>query len=140
MNKVVHVPVRSVMTSPVQIISRLASIKEAVELMHERQTSSLVVERRDAEDEYGILTLTDIASKVIAENRVPARVNVYEIMSKPVVMVPESMEIRFAVQLLIRFNLSRAPVHDEKRNLVGIISLRDAVLRHLRNEMADAED
>lgn len=127
-----HVPVSAVMSAPVRTIPPMASVTEAIAAMHEHRVSSLVVDRRDGNDECGIVSVSDVAHKVIAAHRAPARVNVYEIMSKPVVMVPESMDIRIAVQLLARFNLSRAVVHDDRRNPVGVVSLRDAVVRYLR--------
>lgn len=134
-----HVPVSSVMSAPVHAISPLAPVTEAIEAMHEHRVSSLVVERRDGNDECGIVSVSDIADKVIATHRSPGRVNVYEIMSKPVVMVPESMDIRIAVQLLVRFNLSRAVVHDPQRNPVGVVSVRDAVIRYLRGVPGEPE-
>ena len=49
-------------------------------------------------------------------------------MSKPVVTVDAEMDIKYAVRLLVRFSLSRALV-TEKDALIGIVSLRDMVLR-----------
>ncbi len=49
-------------------------------------------------------------------------------MSKPVVTVPADMSIKYAVRLLVRFELSRALVVDAERKPVGIVTLRDMVL------------
>lgn len=139
MNQTAHVPVSSIMSAPVRTIAPLAPVAEAIAMMREHRVSSLVVERRDGNDECGIVSVTDIANGVIATHRSPARVNVYEIMSKPVVMVPESMDVRIAVQLLVRFDLSRAVVHDDRRNPVGVVSLRDAVVRYLAGVPEEGE-
>ena len=108
----------------------MATVSEAIEAMSRAGVSSLVVERRGEQDEFGLLVVSDIACKVIALNKSPDRTNVYEIMSKPVLSVPESMDIRNAVRLLVQFNLSRALVVDDRRSPVGIVTLRDMVLRH----------
>ena len=72
----------------------------------------IIVNRRDEHDEYGIVVLADIAKKVIAPNRSPERINVYEIMSKPVVSVPPDMNIRYAARLFTQFGITIAPVID----------------------------
>ena len=74
--------------------------------------------------------LTDIAREVVAKDRSAERVNVYEIMSKPVVALPVDMKLRYAIRLLARFELSRALVVDHRREPVGLVTLREMVLRH----------
>ena len=49
-------------------------------------------------------------------------------MSKPVLTLPADMLARYATRLLVRLDLSRALVVDEKRNLLGLATLRDLVL------------
>lgn len=125
-----HIPVSEVMTTTIARISPLDTVANAIAQMREAKVSSLVVDRRDDHDEYGLLVVSDIARSVIAENRAPERVNVYEVMSKPVISLPASMDIRNAVRLLVRFGLSRALVVDDLRHPMGIVTLRDLVLRH----------
>jgi len=125
-----YVKVEDVMSTTIATIDATATVQEAVVKMRDAGVSSLVAERRDATDEYGLVVVLDIAKHVIAENRSPERVNVYEIMSKPVLTVPKDMNIRYAVRLLVQFGLSRGLVVDERRAPVGIVTLRDLVLRH----------
>jgi len=125
-----NIPVEEVITRKVHRITPLATVDQAMAMMREHGVSSLVVERRDDKDEYGLLVVSDIARDVVAENRAPSRVNVYEIMSKPVINLPAEMDIRYAVRLLVKFGLSRALVVDHERVPVGIVTLRDMVLRH----------
>ncbi len=122
--------VSQAMTASVHTIDAMATVKDAIQAMREHGVSSLAVERRDAHDEFGLLVIADIAREVIAVNRAAERVNVYEIMSKPVVSLPADMSIKYAVRLLVRFELSRALVIDAKREPVGIVTLRDMVLRY----------
>lgn len=124
------VRVRDVMTPSVTMIGRMDTVAQAIEAMREAGVSSLIVERRDPSDEYGIVAITDIAREVTADDRPADRVNVYEVMSKPVLTVPAEMQTKYAVRLLIRLQLSGALVVDHSRMPVGVVTLRDMVLRH----------
>lgn len=123
------VRVADAMSGTVRTIEAMASVKEAIQVMREAGVSSLVVERRDDADEFGLLAVADIAREVIAQNRSIERVNVYEVMSKPVLCLPAEMQVKYAVRMLVRFDLSRALVVDHERKPVGIVTLRDMVLR-----------
>lgn len=123
--------VGDVMGSKLYTIGRLATVAEAMALMKQYGVSSLAVDRRDDDDEFGLLVVADIAREVIAQNRAPERVNVYEIMSKPVLTLPSAMLARYAVRMLVRFELSRAVVVDYERNPLGMVTLRDLVLSHV---------
>lgn len=126
--------VRSVMATPPISADGLATVQHAIDLMRHHYISSLVIDKGHDGDEYGLLTVSDIARKVIGEGRPPERTSVYEIMSKPVVSVDIDMDLKYAVRLLDRFELSRALV-TERSEMVGMVTLRDMVLRHLeRNE------
>ncbi len=120
--------VEGAMITDLYSIDGLATVSEAVQMMREHRVSSLVVERRDADDEVGLVEVADIAKEVIGKNRAPERVSVYEVMTKPVVTLPPGMLVRYAVRLLTRHGLSRAVVVDEARNAVGMVTLRDLVL------------
>jgi signal-transduction protein with cAMP-binding, CBS, and nucleotidyltransferase domain len=128
--------VSEVMTPSPRVIDGLATVREAVELMRRNSISSLVIDRRHDGDEYGLVVVSDIADKVIARGRSVARTNVYEIMSKPVLTLDAGMDIKYALRLLGRFGLSRALVTDDG-NLVGIVTMRDMVLRYLSDSGDD---
>ncbi len=131
-----HVTVGDVMTRSVRTIAGMATVQEAIEMMRGAGVSSLVVERRDRNDEFGLLVVSDVAVQVIGKDRAPERVNVYEIMSKPVLTLPADMNIRYAIRLLVKFGLSRALVTNVDRTPAGIVTLRDMVLRHAGGEPA----
>lgn len=124
------VRVGDVMTSSIRTIGRMDTVAQAIQAMREAGVSSLVVERRDPDDEYGLLTIAHVAREVIAKARAAERVNVYEVMAKPVLTLPIDMQTQFAVRLLVQFRLTRALVVDHSRIPVGIVTLRDMVLRH----------
>lgn len=120
--------VGDVMVTEIISINGLATVSDAMALMRQHNVNSLVVDRRDEDDEIGLVLVSDIARRVIALNRSPDRVNVYEIMSKPVWTAPPDMLARYAVRLLARFDISRAVVVDHDRNPIGMVTLRDLTL------------
>ena len=125
------IPVSEVMVSELQTIDGLATVKDAVEIMNRHSISSLVVDRRSADDEAGLVDVAGIAREVIAKNRVPDRVHVYEIMTKPVVTVPATMLIRYAARHLVTLGLTRALVVNQDREVVGMVTLRDLVIARI---------
>ncbi len=122
--------VRDVMSPSLQIVDGLSTVREAIDRMREFGISSVVVDRRDADDEYGIVVIHDVAEHIIGRNRSADRTNVYEIMSKPVVSLDVGMNIRYAARLLFQLGLSRAIV-TENGDLVGVVTLRELVLRFI---------
>ena len=120
--------VSDVMGSQVAAIDGLATVAEAMAMMQRLQISSLVVNRRRDDDELGLIVISDVAREVIARNRAPERVNVYEIMSKPALTVRTGMLARYAVRLLVKFRVSRALVVDDDGSPLGLVTLRDLVL------------
>ena len=122
------VRVRDVMKNQFDLIDGMATIQEALNAMQHVNTKALIVQKRHADDEYGMLLISDIARHVLAENRSPDRVNVYEIMVKPVLTVSPNMDIRYCARLFDRFQVSRTPVV-ENGEVIGLVSLTDLVLR-----------
>lgn len=124
--------VSQVMNTRIITIDSMAPVRDAIAEMQREGVSSLIVERRNEHDEFGLIVVADIARRVIAANRSPDRVYVHEIMSKPVLSVAPEMAVKYAVRLLDRFGLSRALVVDARRVPVGIVTLRDMVLHHAK--------
>ena len=114
-------PVRDCMRKDVTEVDGTLDVLSALRKMKEVGATSLIVKRRDEEDEIGMLLFSDIAKEVIAKNRAPERVNVYEIMAKPVLTVRPDMEIRYCARLFENFGISHAPVVEDG-NIVGMVS------------------
>ena len=130
MNERKIVRVREVMKTDVDIVDGKMTVMEALEKMNHIETKSLIVQKRDDDDEYGMVLLSDIAKNVLAKDRSPNRVNIFEIMSKPVISVDPEMDIRYCARLFEHFGLARAPVI-ENRKIVGIVSFTDMVMKGL---------
>jgi CBS domain-containing protein len=130
MNERAVTRVREVMNERVEVIDGMATVSEALYLMRDSGAECLIVSKRHPDDEYGMLLISDVARRVLGEDRAPQRVNVYEVMAKPVVSVEPEMDIRYCARLFTRFDLTRAPVI-EQGEVIGIVSFSDLVLRGL---------
>ena len=130
MSKREWVPVRQVMREDVHMVNGRIDVLEALRTMKQVQATCLIIEKRDERDEYGMVTFSDIAKKVIARDRAPERVHVYEIMSKPVVSVKPEMDIRYCARLFESLGISHAPVV-ENGEVLGIVSYYLIALRAL---------
>ncbi len=122
--------VRDCMRTNVTEVDGKLDVLSALKIMKEVGATSLIVMRRDEEDEIGMLLFSDVAKKVIAKDRAPERVNVYEIMAKPVLTVRPDMEIRYCARLFENFGISHAPVVDDGK-IVGMVSFYLLVLHGL---------
>ncbi|MEE9342837.1 MAG: CBS domain-containing protein [Gammaproteobacteria bacterium] len=120
--------VRDVMKHNFDLIDGKMTVNDALKAMVHTETKTFLVEKRDEDDEYGMVLLSDIAKQVLAKDRPPERVNIYEIMTKPVISVLPDMDIRYCARLFEQFGISRAPVIENKK-LLGIVSYTDMVLR-----------
>jgi len=119
-----------VMSGNFILVDGLSTVTDALQQMKAAGARCAVVKKRHEDDEYGILLLSDIAKKVIAKNRSADRVNVYEIMSKPVVAVRPSMDVRYIARLFDRFGLTLAPVLHSSE-VLGVVSYEDIVLHSM---------
>ena len=128
MNEERALRVEDVMSSSLHSVEGLATVSEAIAIMRERGINALAVNRRSPDDEPGLLLLPDIAAQVLAPNRSPDRVNVYEIMVKPALTLPPRMLVRYAVRLLVRLEASRALVVNRDGDPIAMVTLRDLVL------------
>ncbi len=130
MNERNLVRVRDVMKTDFDMIDGKLTVDDALKTMRHVETKALLVDKRHDDDEYGMVILSDIAKQVLAKDRSPKRVNIYEIMSKPVISVRPDMDIRYCARMFEQFGLSRAPVVEHGK-VLGIVSFTDMVLRGL---------
>ena len=126
--------VRDVMKTGFDMVDGLETVAGALCNAKHPDTKCLLVKKRDDSDEYGIVAYSDIAKQVLAKDRAPDRVNIYEIMSKPVLAVDPAMDIRYCARLFENFGIARAPVV-ENGQVLGIVGYTDMVLMGLREKI-----
>ncbi len=114
---------RDIMTNRVLTIQSLATVAEALELMRKNQVHALVVDHSGPDDAYGIIVDEDIVYNVIAEGEDPGAVQVYEVMTKPCVVINPDLGVEYVAKLFANVGIRCAPVIQEK--LLGIVSVSD---------------
>ncbi len=116
-----------IMTKDVATVRGSATVAEAFKLMKARDWGALIVERYHDQDAYGIITETDIVYKVIAFGKDPKHTRVYEVMTKPCIVVNPDLGVEYVARLFADHHLQRAPVIQGE--LLGIISLEDILTK-----------
>lgn len=125
-NKLVQV--KDVMTTEnYQFADGMMTVSEGIKLAKDNNVSALIINKRNENDEYGLVMLSDIAKQVLAKDRSPERVNLYEIMAKPLVCVLPEMDVRYCARLFERFSIHLAPVIKE-REMIGMVDYTNMVL------------
>ena len=112
-----------IMTRNVVTVRGSATVAEAVDLMKDKGLRALIVEPRYEMDPYGMVTETDIIYKVAAFGHDPKEMRVYEIMTKPCIVVNPELGVEYVARLFAQTRIRRAPVI--KGGLLGIISISD---------------
>jgi len=120
---------RDVMHKGIVFIDGMATAREAVEKMRFGKVSSLIVNKRNVDDAWGIVLVQDFIKEIIIPGRSPSEVHVYELMTKPIITVPADMDIRYVARLIYRTGIRIATVED-KGELVGMISLSSLILEN----------
>ena len=101
-------------------IDGLASIRDAIKLMKDKNVQALIIKKRDDADVNGIVTVNDIIKGVIIPNRTLDEVSVYEIMTKPVFSISAHLNVKYVPRLMYNYNIRVAPV-EENGEYIGII-------------------
>ncbi|QFU77252.1 CBS domain-containing protein [Halioglobus maricola] len=117
---------RDVMHTEHLELDGMASVADALKAMQDADATVVIVRKRNEHDAFGLVLLSDIAKKVLARDRAAERVNVYEIMSKPVIPVEPDMDVRYVARMFDSFGLSNAPVVEDGK-VIGIVSYRELV-------------
>jgi len=114
---------QDIMTQEVVKIKGSATIASAVELMKAKNIRCLIVDRRRDGDAYGIITETDIVKQVAAYGKDPQQVRVYQVMTKPCVVVNPDLGVEYVARLFSQLHIHHAPVIQGE--LLGLISTSD---------------
>jgi len=129
-NKRSYQSAKDVMTKKVILVDGMATAREAVEMMRIEKVESLIVKKRHPKDAYGIVNVHDFIEGVIIKDKSLEEVNIFEIMTKPLISVPADMDVRYVARLLINVEIRMAPV-EENGEYIGMISLSDLILNDL---------
>ena len=107
-------------------VSEDQTCADAAKLLREHRISSLIVDGPDGPT--GIITERDYIN-LVADALNPASVTVGERMTTDLITVPSNADVADAAQIMAERHIRHLPVVDQGK-LVGIISIRDPVVRH----------
>lgn len=115
-----------IMTTKLVTIDSLATLSKAAKVMQKYSVRALIVDRSSDLDAYGIITATDI-SQAIANAKNPKQTYVWEVMTKPCIVVNPDLGVEHIAKLFARAKIRVAPVIKDK--LLGIVSLTDILTK-----------
>jgi len=125
------IQVKDVMTTNnYQFADGMMTVSEGIALAKQHNVTALIINKRNAQDEYGLVMLADIAKEVLAKDRSPDRVNLYEIMAKPLMSVLPEMDVRYCARLFERFSIHLAPVIEDKE-IIGMVDYTNMVFSQI---------
>jgi signal-transduction protein with cAMP-binding, CBS, and nucleotidyltransferase domain len=133
MNQHKIVRVRDVMANSYVMVDGITTVEVGIKLAREHVVKALVVNKRNEDDEFGIVLMNDVAKKVLAKNRSASRTNIYEIMTKPALSVDPEMNVKYCARLFERFGVSRAPVIEHGK-VIGMVSYNNIVVNGMALE------
>ncbi len=105
-------------------VSKEATVLDALQMMTERQISSVIV--MDGERIAGIFTERDFAKKVGVRDVLPSSVKVAEVMSPDLITVDLETSVNQCMSIITNSRIRHLPVM-ENGELIGIISIGDIV-------------
>ncbi len=115
--------VADVMEREVRVANPEDSVQRLARLMREEDTGFLPVSEGD--QLVGMVTDRDVAVRLVAEGRDPARTKVREVMTADVRYVFEDEDLDHVAANMAEQQVRRMPVMNREKRLVGVISLGD---------------
>ena len=111
------------------------SVLEAARFMMEHNIGALPVMRNS--ELVGIVSERDIMNRVVAVGRMPGTTCVSEIMTANPKSIPVDESIENSLFLMREFGFRHLPITDGKQ-LKGLVSLRDLLLRYVSQKEAES--
>jgi CBS domain-containing protein len=118
-----HGVVGDVMSSHVRLAGPEDTVQRATQLMRDEDTGVLPVGEGDRL--VGIVTDRDIALRLAAEGKDPARTKVREVMTQDLKYVFEDEDLEHVADNMAEQQVRRLPVVNRDKRVVGVISLGD---------------
>jgi len=116
--------VKEVMVTDIITVSPFATLREALSLMKRNNVKSLVVERQNEHDAWGLISYTNVLKAVIAEDGDIDLLNVYDVCAKPVISVEKNLALRHAASLMTEHRVKRLLVLDDNE-IEGFVVMDD---------------
>jgi len=110
----------------VTTIASFESVRNCLKLMQEQHVKSVIVEKDNPHDAFGIVTYTNVLQAVFSEDGDMDLLNVYDIATKPIIEISSELNIRYAAQMMTNNNVNRLLVTNNSE-VVGLLAMNDIV-------------
>jgi CBS domain-containing protein len=127
--------VREMMSREVESTRPDAPIQQAAERMKSLDVGSLPVCQEGRL--VGMITDRDIVVRSVSEGHDPESDHVTDVMTDEVIFCYEDQDADTAAKLMQQHQISRLPVLNREKQLVGILSLGDLALEPQSDELAE---
>lgn len=120
--------VENVMTASdkLVIVSPMATVREALNLMKTHKVRSVIVEKTKVDSAYGLLTFKNILQSIVAEDGDIDLLNVYDIAATPAISVSAKLNVKYAARMMVSSSIKRLLVIDNNE-LQGILTMTDII-------------
>jgi CBS domain-containing protein len=118
--------VRDAMSSPVLVVKADATVQEVAATMRRTNVGNLIVIDKKGKP-VGIVTESDVTSKVVAKGLRAGDVKVQDVMTSPIISVNVNTSLETAADIMRRSNVQHLAVMERGR-LVGLLSTTNVAL------------
>ncbi len=124
--------IKHLMSEDLITIDKDQNLSDALKLLYKNNVSRLLVvntNKNNQKELVGIISEKDIANKLGSskyENIPSSRIHISSVMIKDVISVPETMDQKEAVDIMLENNIGSLPILDD-HTLVGIVSKSDFI-------------
>ncbi len=108
------------------IISPMATVREALNLMKTHKVRSVIVDKTKPDSAYGLLTFKNILQSIVAEDGDIDLLNVYDIAATPAISVSAKLNVKYAARMMVQSSIKRILVLDNNE-LHGILTMTDII-------------
>jgi len=116
--------VRDVMSKDVKVVRPDTLVKEVVATMNKFDIGSIIVVQSNRP--VGIITERDILQRIVEPCLAPETLRAREVMSSPIVTIPNTASIDEAARIMARKRIKRLLVMEDEK-FVGILTFTDIV-------------
>jgi CBS domain-containing protein len=115
--------IKDVMSRHVEVAAPDTLLNEIARRMHQRDCGCILIAKDDRL--VGVITDRDLVLRCVAENHYPGKVKAEDVMTQKILYCHDSDEILKTSLNMTKNKVRRLPVLNEKKRLVGIVSLGD---------------
>lgn len=129
---------RDILGKPPSVVLKAdMTAQDAITAMVENRVRSVLIDREDAQDAYGIITTRDIINDIIANGLEPSKVRLRDVCSKPLVVANNlDIDLRWVAKKMSNEGVARLAVFegDDLKCLVSDVDILKAVAEELKAE------